>query len=214
MRAYRVLCLVACCVWALAWPAQAAMYKWVDENGNVNYGDSVPPKYANKVTDRSARPGSVKWDKAVAAADGRASEQDLEKRRNDEKQAQERKRQDTALMSTYSSEAEIEQARQRELRRTQETLKVMTTGLAASNAPEDKQRLDALMTQSRKDTDSINARFDAQKARYRELTGTKTAQAAAASTPPTATGQPAPAATSAATPAPAAAPQPAPAPSK
>ena len=181
MRAYRVLFLIAACGCLLAWPAQAAMYKWVDENGNVNYGDSVPPKYANKVTDRSARPGSAKWERAMAAVDGRQTEQDLEKQRAEAKQQQERKRLDTSLMSTYSSEAEIDQARERELKRIQESLKVMTAGLAASNAPEDKQRLEALMAQSRKETDAINARFDAYKARYRELTGTaKTAQA----TPP------------------------------
>ena len=158
------------------------MYKWVDENGNTNYGDSVPPKYANKVSDRSARPGSVKWERAMAAADTHPSEQDLEKQRHEAKLQQERKRLDTALLSTYSNEAEIDLARERELRRNQETLKVMSSGLAASGSAEDRQRLDALIIQSRKETDAINARFDAQKARFRELTGSpKTAQA---SSPP------------------------------
>jgi len=86
------------------------------------------------------------------------------------------------LLSTYSNEAEIDLARERELRRNQETLKVMSSGLAASGSAEDRQRLDALIIQSRKETDAINARFDAQKARFRELTGSpKTAQA---SSPP------------------------------
>lgn len=29
-------------------PAQARMYRWVDENGQVHYSDRIPPKYANK----------------------------------------------------------------------------------------------------------------------------------------------------------------------
>jgi len=178
MRIYRCLCVIAACGGLMALPAQAAMYKWVDENGITHYGDSVPPKYASKVTSRTARPGSVKWDRQASAADGAASEQELEKQRVDAKLQQERKRQDTALLSTYSSEAEIELGRERELRRNQETLKVMSAGLAGSSSPEDKQRLDALIAQSRKETDAINARFDAQKARFRELTAAaKTAQA-------------------------------------
>jgi hypothetical protein len=180
MRAYRCLYVIAACGWLMALPAQAAMYKWVDEKGITHYGDSVPPKYADKVSGRTARPGSVKWDRQ-AAADRPLSDQDLEKQRVEAKLQQDRKRQDTALLSTYASEAEIDIARGRELRRSQEAFKVLSGGLAESSDPEDKQKLDALTAQSRRETDAINARFDAQKVRFRELTaGSKTAQAAAA----------------------------------
>jgi len=183
MHAYRYLYAIALCGWLVVLPAQAAMYKWVDENGITHYGDSVPPKYASKVTSRTARPGSVKWDRQASGTDAAVNEQELEKQRVEAKLQQERKRQDTALLSTYASETEIELARERELRRNQETLKVMSSGLAGSGSADDKQRLDALIAQSRKETDAINARFDAQKARFRELTAAaKTAQA----TPPAA----------------------------
>ncbi|RPI46368.1 MAG: DUF4124 domain-containing protein [Betaproteobacteria bacterium] len=174
MRAYRFLHVLAVCGCLVALPTQAAMYKWVDENGNVNYGDSVPPKYASKVSDRAARPGSVKWERAMASLESSPSEQELAKQRSEAKAQQERKRLDTALLSTYSNEAEIETARERELRRSQETLKVVSAGLAGSSSPEDRQKLDALINQSRRETDAINARFDAQKARFRELTAPPT----------------------------------------
>ena len=180
MRASHLFTAAAILGLVIALPAQSAMYKWVDENGNVGYGDSVPPKYVNKVTERSARSGSIKWDRAMVAADTGASEQESEKQRTDSKLQQERKRLDTALLSTYASETEIDLARERELRRNQQSLKALSAGLASSNLPEDRQRLDALMTQSRKETDAINARFDAQKARFRELMGPPKATQAAA----------------------------------
>jgi len=180
MHASRLFTIAAILGLAFALPAQSAMYKWVDENGNVGYGDSVPPKYVNKVTERSSRSGSIKWDRAIAAADTRVSEQESEKQRNESKGQQERKRLDTALLSTYASETEIDLARERELRRNQESLKALTAGLASSSLPEDRQRLDALMNQSRKETDAINTRFDAQKARFRELMGPPKATQASA----------------------------------
>ncbi len=192
MHAYRYLYVIALCGGLMAAPIQAAMYKWVDENGITHYGDSVPPKYANKATSRNARPGTAKWDRQAAQSETAVtSEQDLEKQRVEAKLQQERKRQDTALLLTYASEAEIDLARERELRRNQETLKVMSAGLAGSASPEDKQRLDALIAQSRKETDAINARFDAQKARFRELTAAaKTAQASPAQASPAQAGSP------------------------
>ena len=179
MRTIRFLYVLAVCSSLVALPTQAAMYKWIDENGNTNYGDSVPPKYASKVTDRSARPGSVKWERAMAALDERPSAQELEKRQREAKALQEQKRKDTALLSTYANEAEIEAARERELQRSQETLKVVSAELAGSNSPEDRQRIDALINQSHREIAAINARFDAQKTRFRELAAQRAAQATA-----------------------------------
>jgi hypothetical protein len=157
-------------VTALSLPAGAAMYKWVDEHGTTHYGDSVPPKYASRAAERGkpgARPAKSEQPKAVQVA---PSEEEQEKRKAEAKRQLERQRQDTALLSTYASEKEIELARTRELKRNQDTLQMASSGLARSGAREDQQKLDALMAQSRQETDSINAKFDAQLARYRELT--------------------------------------------
>ncbi|MGH8665615.1 MAG: DUF4124 domain-containing protein [Burkholderiales bacterium] len=154
----------------LSLPAGAAMYKWVDEHGTTHYGDSVPPRYASRAAERgkpAAKPAKTEHPKAVQVA---PSEEEQARRNAEAKRQLDRQRKDTALLSTYASEKEIELARTRELKRNQDTLKMASAGLARSGAREDRQKLDALMTQSQQETDSINVKFDAQLARYRELT--------------------------------------------
>jgi hypothetical protein len=174
---------------ALALPAGAAMYKWVDEHGTTHYGDSVPPRYANRAADRNGKPvvqpASVEPKPQATASNEPQSEQ----QRAEGKRERDRQRQDTALLATYASEAEIEQARAREIARTQSMLKTNSVGLARSDKAEDRNKLDALMERSRRETDSINARFDAQLARYRSLTGKAPSAPAATAVGTTATVQ-------------------------
>lgn len=150
-------------------PAGAAMYKWVDEHGTTHYGDSVPPRYASRATERG-KPGiqaaKNEHPKTVQVA---PNEEELERRNVQARQQLERQRQDTALLSTYANEGEIELARTRELKRNQDTLRMASAGLAGSGARDDQKKLDALMNQSKQETDRINAKFDAELARYREL---------------------------------------------
>jgi hypothetical protein len=157
------------------------MYKWVDENGRTHYGDSVPPKYASRAGDRMSKPGvqPVKMEAPKPAAEPSSAEE-LEKQKAEAKRQLDRERQDTALLSTYASEGEIELARTRELKRNEETFKLASAGLTRPASAEERQKLDAIMAQNRQATDSINARFDAQVARYRELTRPPVAAAAAA----------------------------------
>lgn len=157
-----------------AQPALAAMYKWVDEKGKTHYGDSIPPQYANRAGDRLSKSGvaAPKAERPAAAAETRVSEQEAERQRLEAKRQLEQKRQDTALLATYASEREIDLARERELKRNQDTMTMATAGLAKSKSAEDKQKLETLMNLGRQETDAINAKFDAQKARYRELAGT------------------------------------------
>lgn len=156
---------------ALALPAGAAMYKWVDEHGTTHYGDSVPPKYASRALDRNGKPvvQPARLERAEAVVKAPAEAQS-EQQKAEARRQLERERQDKALLSTYANEAEIEQARQRELARMQDLLKINTAGLARSDKTEDRKKLEAHMERSRRETDTINARFDAQLARYRELT--------------------------------------------
>jgi hypothetical protein len=181
MSSIRFSFLIAALLGALAWPAQAAMYKWVDEKGVTHYGDQVPPRYTDRAGEQLKKSGrTVKAESKPV--EQRPSEQDLEKAKLDAKQQLERQRQDMALLATYANENEIEQARERELRRSSDTLKHATAGLAKSSNREDKQKLDALIEQSRRESDTINAKFDAQKARYRELTAGRTTTQTAQST--------------------------------
>jgi hypothetical protein len=166
---------MAACLFAFAavsLPAGAAMYKWVDEHGRTHYGDSVPPKYANRAGERMSKPGGqqAKAEAPKPAAESLSAEE-AEKQKVEARKQLDRQRQDTALLSTYANEGEIELARSRELKRSQDMLKMATAGLARSSAPDDRRKLDSIMAQGKQETDTINARFDAQVARYRELKG-------------------------------------------
>lgn len=102
---------------ALASVAGAAeeIYRWVDENGTVHYGDSVPPKYAK--TDRD-----IISDQGIKLKTLRG-EQTAEEREADKRKAEieEKERQriaaarerDQVLLTTYLSVAEIEALRNR-----------------------------------------------------------------------------------------------------
>ena len=90
-------------------PVGAATYRWVDEDGNVHYGDRIPPKYAKQereelndqgvVTDRSSRkktPAEVAREKAEAEARAKA-----------EAEAAEQARIDKFLLSTYATQDQL-----------------------------------------------------------------------------------------------------------
>jgi hypothetical protein len=179
MKPARLVLLACFFAMTVSLPVAGAMYKWVDEHGQTHYGDSVPPKYASRAGDRMSKPGlqPVKAE-APKRAQEPLSAEETEKQKAEAKRHLDRQRRDTALLSTYANEGEIEHARARELERIQEILKISSAGLARSNAREDRLKLDSIMAQSRQETDAVNAKFDAQLARYRELKGPVAAAAA------------------------------------
>lgn len=179
-RAMSTIVTTAAFLMGGAMPLQAAMFKWVDEKGITHYGDHVPAQYKDRAGDQLKKTGRTSKGDQASLASPAPTQEELERQRVAARQQQERQRQDTALLSTYANEAEIDQARERELRRNSDVLKHSSAGLAKSNSGEDKRRLDSLIEQSRQENDAINAKFDAQKARYREImagrASTQTAQ--------------------------------------
>lgn len=161
----------------LALPAGAAMYKWVDENGKTHYGDRIPPRYAKSAGAKAlnttgvavARPAPAREAQAAPAAKVEAAPTRAEI---------ERKRRDDALLATYANADEIERARARELKTVNDWLARSTAGLAKSDKVEDRKRMDEAMSRAARETDAINAKYDAQKARFQELRGGAPAAAA------------------------------------
>ncbi len=164
--------------------AAAATYKWVDSKGVVHYSDRLPESTRTSPT-RLTRSGlsSPANEGRPGPNDVRLTGQEMEQQKAEAKRQLERQRQDSALLATYASENEIEAAREREQKRHQEMVKITTAGLAASTNPEDKRKLDAAVTKGQQEADAINARFDAQKARFRELTAGRALANAAGSKP-------------------------------
>ena len=98
----------------VAGTAQAAMYRWVDSNGRVHYSDTLPPTYQKSGAAELSKQGNV-VKRTQSEAERRAeAERQVEQARIQQEQ-QKQAQLDRALTSTYTTEAEIDLARDRAL---------------------------------------------------------------------------------------------------
>ncbi len=97
-----------------AGPAAAQkLYRWVDENGQVHYGDKVPPEYADQDRDVLNKRGV-----AVGREEGAETPEEARARLQQEQAAQaleERAQHDRMLLQTYQNVDEIEMLRERRI---------------------------------------------------------------------------------------------------
>ncbi len=183
---------VAALLAAVSLNAEAKLYKWVDENGTTHYGETIPPKYANRETQTLDK--------------GRLQERDNKREMKDEQRAltpeqEQAQRRDNALLNTYSSEKEIDLARDRNLQQVEARISSYSTLLKSAqenmtglqqeqerlqkqnrkipksleeDMVEGQQRLDKFqndLNNSKAELDAVKAKYAADKARYRELKG-------------------------------------------
>jgi len=179
--------------------AHAATYKWVDDKGVVHYTDKIPPEALNKgnvVLDKNGIP--IKRndppptpEQRKARADEEARQQQLAKDRD----IVERK--DRALLSTYTMESEIELARKRALLTIDSQVQSSTAYSATlnkrrvelerqkaalgdkpmppvldrelANIMSELAKQDVLLAAKQKEIAVVNARYDADKKRWKEL---------------------------------------------
>lgn len=173
--------------------AEAKLYKWVDDKGETHYGEVVPPEYANKNNVQFNDKGrAVKNKTADDAQGGKITEED--------RAALDQRRKDKALINTYSSEKEIDLARDRNLQQIVARINSVQTLIKSAQENLDGYRKEAdsaskagkkiheslhadiadaenklaklkqdLASAQEKEA-SIKAGYDADKARYRELT--------------------------------------------
>jgi len=97
--------------WALLYGpmAGAGMYKWVDDQGEVHYGNSVPAEFADKERrELNERGRTVKIYDAARTPEEIAEAERLEAiRLEQEKLAVDKARNDHVLLATYSSEDDM-----------------------------------------------------------------------------------------------------------
>lgn len=121
--AYSLLAAVAAVSLLAASPAVAGMYRWVDGNGRVHYGDTLPPTYQQSGAAEMNKQGNIiKRTQSEAERRAQAEREAEQKRIQDEQQKQAQL--DRALTQTYTTEAEIDLARDRAL----ENYKLMIRG--------------------------------------------------------------------------------------
>jgi len=104
------------------------LYRWVDKNGQVHYGDSVPPEYAEQDRDILNRQGvPVGREEGTITPEEAAAIAAAEKAERDEKK---RKLRDRVLLQTYQSVRELEILRDTRLELVDAQLTIQEQSLA------------------------------------------------------------------------------------
>jgi hypothetical protein len=194
------LCLMLIAVAPAA--AQQRMYKCVDAKGNVYYTQVPPAQCLGRETQELNKSGMVirrnKPASVLTPEQQRAQEAAGKKKIEEKEQAKEERRKNLALLNTYPSENDIDDARARALREAQGAIadtekhileaqkrkkdlekekefylkKPLPAKLKRSitdNEIEIKNQT-GLLEVKKKEIDKINAKYDEDKRRYRELT--------------------------------------------
>src|SRR2546422_5211666 len=101
--------------------AQERMYKCVDARGKVYYTQVPPPECLGRDTQELNKSGTLirKNPAALSPAQAQAREAERKKKIEDEERSKEERRKNLALLNTYSSEKDIEDARTRALKEAQ-----------------------------------------------------------------------------------------------
>ncbi len=183
---------------------RAAMYKWVDEKGVVHYTDKMPPEAVDKANVELNKQGVPvkKTEKAMTPEQRAAIEQAAARDRESARAQEQIARRDRALVSSYTSEAEIDLARNRSL----QTINNVIVSSQAFTEQLEKRKVDVearkvefkgkpavavldreresidgelarqaeLIAQKKREAVTISAKYDADKQRWRELVAAKT----------------------------------------
>ena len=104
------------------------LYRWVDKNGQVHYGDSVPPEYAEQDREILNRQGvPVGREEGLITPEEAAAKAAADKAERDEKK---RKLRDRVLLQTYQSVQELEVLRDTRLELVDAQLTIQEQSLA------------------------------------------------------------------------------------
>ena len=185
--------------------AQERMYKCVDARGKVYYTQVPPPECLGRDTQELNKSGTLIRKNPAAVpltpAQEQAREAERRKKIEDEMRSKEERRKNLALLNTYSSEKDIEDARTRALGEAQGAIVDTERRIAgaqkrykeleaekefyvkkqmpfklrqeiANNEIEIK-NLIVLLDAKKKEISTINAKYDEDKRRYVELTSGK-----------------------------------------
>ena len=103
--------LTCVCAWgATCWADAPAAYKWVDDQGVVHYGDTIPPQYAQKESTLLNKQGVP-----IGHKDATKTPAELAAAAAADEQTARQKQRDSFLLATYTSVKDIEQLRDERL---------------------------------------------------------------------------------------------------
>ena len=206
LRLVALTALAAFIVLMIMSKAHAATYKWVDEKGAVHYTDQIPAEAVNKGNVQLDKQGVPikRTEPAMSAEQRKAKAEEEERQKQLLKERELVERRDRALLSTYTMESEIDLARKRALstidqqvqssavystqlgkRKTELEAKKAALGdkpvppvieRELSNINSELAKQADLVAARQKDVILVNARYDADAKRWRELRAATEAQ--------------------------------------
>jgi len=93
--------------------AHATLYRWVDDNGDVHYGDKVPEQYLKKQHEELNEQGALvkKHDRALTAEEKAEKKRQEAKRERLENERRQQALRDRVLTDTYTTERDLMAAR-------------------------------------------------------------------------------------------------------
>jgi chromosome segregation ATPase len=186
---------------ALPLAAQAQSYRCVGADGKKYYGQTIPPQCTGQVIEELSKQGLVvrRIDPQATAQQRAAKEAEVAARKKEDAAAKEEQRRSKALLATYTSEKDIELARQRALEDNQKAVNEIEARVGTlkkrhgelqkeleffqgknkpparleqdlKSAEIDLKAQEGLLAAKKKEVDAINAKYDDDKKRYIELT--------------------------------------------
>ncbi len=202
MRSQTIVLLCSTLLAVAPAAAQQRMYKCVDARGKVYYTQVPPPECLGRDTQELDKSGTPMRKSQTPAAltpeQQKAREAGLKKKLEQEERSKEERRKNTALLNTYSSEKDIDDARGRALKEAQAA--IADTEKRIAEAQKRKKELESekefyvkkpmplrlkqditnneieiknqteLLDAKKKEISIINAKYDSDKRRYVELT--------------------------------------------
>jgi len=181
--------------------AQAQSFRCVGKDGRKYYGSTIPQECLGQPIEQLNRQGMVikRIDPEGSEKERLAKEAEAAKKRDEDAAAREIARRNRALLATYSSERDIEVARERALADNTKAVQEVASRIAAirkrqagydkerdfykgknqppaklaedmSNAEMELKIQHELLETKKRDAEGINAKYDADKKRYLELT--------------------------------------------
>ena len=119
----------------VSFSAQAKMYKWVDEDGQMHFGDKIPTKYLVKEHDELNEQGvRIKHRDAAKTPEQKAEERRLQKEQKKAALIEKKKKQrDRVLLDTYTTERDLVVARDSRLDAVGSQIQLAETIISDSN---------------------------------------------------------------------------------
>lgn len=141
-------CLALGAVFVLAaGAADGALYRWVDENGRVQYSDTPPQKDRSAVQLSNRGMVLKKIEAPLSLEQQKAKDAEEARKRAEDAKALEQRRQDSALLQSFTTVQEIDMKRDRE---------VSVVEIAIANLREQERTLDARLAADRKRAEDLD----------------------------------------------------------